>query len=154
VQRIGLYHLHWPDPEVPIAESVGALAELRQAGKIAHIGVSNVDLAQVVEAQRVTSIASVQNRFSYPRTTGRDVLDHCTGNGIAFLAYSPLRGVSAEPVATVARRHGVSSAQVALAWLLAQSPLLVPIVGASRPETARSSTVRVSLTADDLALLG
>ncbi|HEX5404182.1 MAG TPA: aldo/keto reductase [Pseudonocardiaceae bacterium] len=126
VGTIDLYHLHRPDPMVPIEESVGALAELRQAGKIGEIGVSNVDLIQLCAAERVAPITSAQNRFSLFDQAGRDVLDHCTADGIAFLAYSPLRGVPSPALARVlgatAEAHQVTTAHIALAWLLASPP--------------------------------
>lgn len=145
IEQIDLYFLHWPDPEVPIEESVGALDDLRREGKIAHIGVSNVGIDQLAAARRTAPIAAVQNHYSLFDVSGQPVLDQCTEAGIAFLAYSPLRGLAqAEPALArtlrrIAAEHGVHPALVALAWLLAQSPTLVPVVGATRPETARDT---------------
>jgi aryl-alcohol dehydrogenase-like predicted oxidoreductase len=161
VEQLGLYQLHWPDPAVPIAESVGTLAQLQQEGKIARLGVSNVDLAQLAEAKRVATIVSVQNKFSLFHQAGRDVLDYCTEAGIAFLAYSPLRGLpSAEPavaeqLAALAEVHVASPARVALAWLLAQSPRLIPIAGATRRSTVvdAASAGGLTLGAGELASL-
>lgn len=145
VERIDLYFLHWPDPDVPIEESVGALDELRREGKIARIGVSNVGLAELDAARRAAPIAAVQNHFSLFDRFGAEVLDRCTSTGIAYLAYSPLRGLAQAPpalalrLAGIADAHGVHAARVALAWLLARSPALIPVVGATRPETVRDS---------------
>lgn len=147
VDRIDCYHLHWPDPRVPIEDSVGALAELREAGKIAEIGVSNVTVDQVRRAQRVAPIASVQDRLSLFDRSNMDVVEHCRRTGVTFLAYSPLGGagrVVPDGLATIAGRHGVSPQRVALAWLLAQH--VVPIVGATRPEHAVDAAAAASLT--------
>lgn len=151
VDRIDLYHLHHPDPQVPFAESVGALRDLRDAGKIARVGISNVDVGQLDEARAIVDIASVQNHFSLYDDSDRRALEHCTRHGIAYLAYSPLKGAKsgalAEPAADIGRRHGVSAAQVALAWNLRQSDRLVCIVGATR-----QSTILDSVRAPDLVL--
>ena len=146
VERIDVYHLHWPDPNVPIEDSVGALAELRAAGKIDQIGVSNVSLDEVQRAQGVTTIASVQNRLSVFDQQHRDLVEHCARTGTAFLAYSPLGGAGhaashppSTDLAAIARAHDATPAQVALAWLLAAAPNVVPVVGASRPAHARAA---------------
>lgn len=155
VEQIDLYFLHWPDPDVPVAESVGALAELRQAGKIAHIGVSNVDLPQLEEAEGAAEIAAVQNPFSLFRPGRTEVLEHCERNGQAFLAYSPLQGrASAGPRLTelldeLATAYGAEPPQIALAWLLAKSPCLVAVSGAARPTTVRSSAAAAALALSD-----
>jgi aryl-alcohol dehydrogenase-like predicted oxidoreductase len=148
VERIDLYHLHWPDPEVPIEESVGALVELRRAGKIDNIGLSNVDLPQLRRAQRVAEIAAVQNRLSVLDQRHRAVADHCHRAGIPFLAYSPLGGSSHRSpplLAAIARDHDASPEQIALAWLLALHPNVIPIVGASRPDHATQAAAAVDL---------
>ncbi|ETA71154.1 putative oxidoreductase, aryl-alcohol dehydrogenase like protein [Actinospica robiniae DSM 44927] len=161
IEQIDLYFLHWPDPEVPIEESVGALDDLRREGKIAHIGVSNIGLDELAAARRTATIEAVQNHYSLFDVSGQPVLDQCAEAGIAFLAYSPLRGLAqAEPVLSgslgrVAGVHGVHAALVALAWLLARSPALIPVVGATRPETARDAAAasQLNLSADELAEL-
>jgi aryl-alcohol dehydrogenase-like predicted oxidoreductase len=148
VERIDLYHLHWPDPAVPIEESVGALAQLRQAGKIDNIGISNVDLQQLCRAARVTTIASVQNRLSVLDQRHHAVADHCHRTGVAFLAYSPLGGSSHRsplPLVDIARDHGVAPEQVALAWLLASHPNVIPVVGASSPRHAAQAAAAIDL---------
>lgn len=159
VQRIGLYQLHHPDPTVPFADSVGTLHDLRAEGKIALIGISNVDVAQIDEARAITDIAAVQNHFSLYDDSDRATLDHCTGIGIAYLAYSPLKGAKSESISNVAgklaRRYGVSVAQVVLSWNVRQSDRLVCIVGATRPSTIADSvrTPGLDLTDDDVAIL-
>jgi aryl-alcohol dehydrogenase-like predicted oxidoreductase len=152
VERIDLYHLHWPDPAVAIGESVATLEELRREGKIGRIGVSNVSLPQLLEAEREAEINAVQNRFSLFDPGDREVLEHCAPQGIAYLAYSPLRGLSSAPsglrgrLSAVAEAHHASVAQVALAWLLAQSTRLIPIVGGTRPATVRDAAAATALS--------
>ncbi|MBR7831768.1 aldo/keto reductase [Actinospica durhamensis] len=161
VERIDLYFLHWPDPEVPIEESVGALDDLRREGKIAHIGVSNVGPGALAAARRTAPIDAVQNRFSLFDQSEQPVLDLCAADGIAFLAYSPLRGLTqsrpelAACLARIARSHGVHPALIALAWLRARSPVIIPVVGATRPETAREAAAAdgVHIDASQLAEL-
>lgn len=159
VQRIGLYHLHHPDPKVPFADSVGALRDLRAEGKIALIGISNVDIDQIDEARAITDIASVQNHFSLYDDSDRATLDHCTGLDIAYLAYSPLKGAKSERISTIvggiARRRGVSAAQVVLSWNLRQSDRLVCIVGSTRASTIEDSlgAPELDLTDEDIATL-
>ncbi|WP_404786921.1 aldo/keto reductase [Altericista sp. CCNU0014] len=137
--RIDLYQLHRPDPQVPFADSVGALAELQREGKIRHIGLSNVTLAQLEEARQIVAIASVQNRFSINDRTGEDILDYCTQHNIAFIPWGPL---GANPLkqgtplaktegilADIAMQHHVKPNQIALAWLLHRAPNIVLIPG-------------------------
>ncbi len=138
VERIDLYQLHRPDPKVPFAESVGMLATLQQEGKIRHVGLSNVTVEQIKDAQKIVPIASVQNRFSIAERTGEDVLNYCTKHDIAFIPYGPLGAhplkqgtplANAEgTLAEIAQKHGVKPNQVALAWLLHYAPniLLIP----------------------------
>lgn len=163
VEVIDLYQFHRPDPDVPFAESVGALAELRDEGKIRLAGLSNVTIAQIDDALAIVPIASVQNQFSPAFLSSAGELEYCQKQGIAFLAWSPLGGMSAagrigeqySAFAVVAERHGVSPQQVALAWELAQGDVVIPIPGSSRPETIRDSVAAADfrLGEDDLALL-
>jgi aryl-alcohol dehydrogenase-like predicted oxidoreductase len=157
---IGLYQFHEPDPAVPFEESIGALADLRAAGKIRQIGISNTGVDLIRRALAVTPLASVQNRLGPGHPYGRAELDLCQQEGLAFMAYSPLGGLAADgPVgarfAAVARAHGVSPQQVALAWELSLSPAVIPIPGASRPETILDSVRAATLTLSpsDLATL-
>jgi aryl-alcohol dehydrogenase-like predicted oxidoreductase len=158
LERIDLYQLHAPDPAVPFAESVGALAELQRAGKIRHIGISNVTVAQLELARRIAPIVSVQNEYNLRKRDSDEVLAACTKLGIGFLPWFPLggnRGVRAGKVRRVAERHGVSSAQVALAWLLGRSPMVVPIPGTQSIGHLEDNlrAAKLTLTADDLAEL-
>jgi aryl-alcohol dehydrogenase-like predicted oxidoreductase len=163
-ERIWLYQHHAPDPEVPFADSIGALAELRAAGKITHVGLSNVTRAELDEARAIVPIASVQNRCNVldRRSFEGGVVSRCEELGIAFLPYSPVGGgrgkvkLAAHPgIVAVAGRRGATPYEVALAWLLQASPAMFPIPGASRPESARSSAraAELVLGPDDLATL-
>jgi aryl-alcohol dehydrogenase-like predicted oxidoreductase len=152
---IGLYQFHRPDPDVPYAESVGALADLLDEGVIEMAGISNADPAQIREAQEVLGgrLVSVQNHFSPAFRSSTPELELCAELGIAFLPWSPLGGISKagdlgsrhDAFADVARAHDVSPQQVALAWELALAPVVVPIPGASRPESIRDSVRAVDL---------
>jgi aryl-alcohol dehydrogenase-like predicted oxidoreductase len=165
VEAIGLYQHHRPDPTVPYAETIGALADLLDDGKIRMAGISNADPRQIREAQQVLGgrLVSVQNQFSPAFRSSRPELELCADMGIAFLPWSPLGGIGTADdlgsrhaaVAEVAAERGVSPQRVTLAWMLALSPVVVPIPGASRPETARDSAAAadLELTADEVARL-
>ena len=132
LERIDLYQVHAPDPNVPFAESVGVLADLQRSGKIRHIGVSNVTVAQLEEARAITPIASVQNAYNLRDRTSEDVLAACERLGVAFLPWFPLggkRGLKALKIMQVASRRGLSHASLSVAWLLAKSPVMLPIPG-------------------------
>ena len=135
LERIDLYQLHAPDPRVPLEDSVGALADLRAEGKIRHVGLSNVGVDELQRARRLVPIVSVQNRYSHSDRSHEDVLAECEREGIAFLPYRPLASGSSASgggaLDQVAARHDATPAQVALAWLLARSPVTVPIPGTS-----------------------
>jgi aryl-alcohol dehydrogenase-like predicted oxidoreductase len=176
VECISLYQLHMPDPEVPFAETVGAFSELKAAGKIRQVGLSNVTLQQFEEARQIVEIASVQNHlspwsgqaiFNPGRIEGAspegDVLAACEAAQVAFLAYAPFTGpfgsdgeslprASCPGLDAVADEREVSRHQIILAWLLAQSPSVIPIVGASRPASIRdaAAAVDLELTSDEL----
>ncbi|WP_406173545.1 aldo/keto reductase [Streptomyces sp. NBC_00996] len=156
VEAIGLYQLHKPDPAVPFEDSVGALRELLDEGKIRLAGISNTATDQIHQAHAILGdrLASVQNQYSPAVRHSEPELRLCAALGIAFLPWSPLGGISRSSLDgpskvasddtfgafhTVAREHGVSPQQVCLAWLLATSPHVIPIPGASRPETIRDS---------------
>ncbi len=135
VEQIDVYQLHAVDPQVPVEESVGALAELQQQGKIRHIGVSNVDARQLAAARELVTVVSVQNRYSLADRHSEGVLDACERSGIAFLPWFPLAlGELARAkgrLAQIARARGATAAQVALAWLLRRSAVMTPIPGTS-----------------------
>lgn len=135
VEQIDLYQFHRPDQKVPFEESVGALVELKDEGKIRHIGLSNVTTEQVEQAQKLTRIVSVQNRYSVYERSSEPVLEFCSLEQIAFLPWRPVEGgalAAAGVVAEIARRHRATPAQVALAWLLEHSPVMLPIPGTSK----------------------
>lgn len=164
VDRIDLYQLHAPDPKVPFADSVGALAELQDAGKILWIGLSNVTVDEIEAARSMVEIVTVQNRLSpfFREALETGVVDHCARHGIGFLAYSPVGGgrlnrkLPGHPaLAPIGQRHGVSPHAAVLAWVLAQGPTVIPIPGARTVEHARDSctAVEVSLEASELATI-
>jgi aryl-alcohol dehydrogenase-like predicted oxidoreductase len=162
VDAIGLYQHHRPDPRVPYADSIGAIRDLLDAGKIRMAGISNANPEQIRQAQEILGgrLVSVQNQFSPAFRSSEPELELCTELGIAFLPWSPLGGIGAAgslggAFAEVAERYGVSPQRVCLAWHLAKSPVSIPIPGASRPETITDSAAAdtLELTADDLAEL-
>jgi len=129
---IDVYQLHSPDPAVPYAESVGALAEMQRAGKIRHVGISNVSVEQLAQARAILPVVSVQNRYNYEDRSSEAVLDACAKAGIAFLPWAPVGGSSpfgAQTLARLARDHSATPLQIALAWLLKRSPVVLPIPG-------------------------
>jgi pyridoxine 4-dehydrogenase len=149
VERIDLYQLHSVDPSVPLEESVGALAGLREEGKIRHVGLSNVDARQLARAGEVVPIVSVQNRYNLADRHSEGVLEACEREGIAFLPWFPLafgeltRG--AGRLTDVAFAHGLSRAQVAIAWLLQRSPVMLPIPGTSSLEHLEENVASASV---------
>jgi len=159
LERIELFLLHRVDPHVPLADQVGALAELRDEGKIGHIGLSEVTVDQVVEAGRVAPIASVQNLYNWTARGHQGVLDHCTENGIAFMPWLPVaggdHGTGDGPLASIGAGIGATPTQVALAWLLHRSPVVVPIPGTrSLDHLAENvAAAAIELTAAQLARL-
>ena len=150
LDRIHLYQLHRPDPNVPLEESVGTLAALRDEGKIAHVGLSNVTVDELRRAQDIVPIVSVQNRYNIVERADENVLQACESNGLAFIPWLPLntRKVGKTSVITdVAKSHDATPAQVALAWLLAHSPAMLPI-----PGTSSVSHLTENVAAADLRL--
>ncbi len=159
VESIGLYQFHRPDPSVPYAESVGALKHLLDEGVIAMAGISNADPDQIQAANEILGgrLASVQNQFSPAFRSSLAELELCAELGIAFLPWSPLGGIgkagalgsSHTAFQEVADAHGVSPQQVCLAWELALAPIVIPIPGASRPESIEDSVQAATLTLTD-----
>jgi pyridoxine 4-dehydrogenase len=132
LEQIPLYQFHRPDRKVPFSDSVGMLTELKNEGKIRHIGISNVTESQLDEAMQLTPIVSVQNRYSPVDRSSEEMLNRCESETIAFLPWAPIEGGSIhreKAVARVAKTHGATPHQVALAWLLARSPVMLPIPG-------------------------
>jgi aryl-alcohol dehydrogenase-like predicted oxidoreductase len=158
VEAIDLYQLHAPDDQVPLADSVGALADLAHAGKIRRVGLSNVSIAEIEQARGIVEIVSVQNRCNPMDTAAFEsgVVRHCAEQGIAFLPHSPVGGhrgharVPDDPtLGRVAERHGATPYQVCLALLRSLTEVMIPIPGASRVESARSSAAAADLVLSD-----
>ncbi|HET6953631.1 MAG TPA: aldo/keto reductase [Acidimicrobiales bacterium] len=159
VEQVALYQFHRPDPAVPLEDSVGALVALRDEGKIAHIGLSNVTVAELERAQALTPIASVQNRYNPDDRSSEALVDAAERHGIAFIPWAPVGGRPpgrGTALAAVGQRHGASPAQVALAWLLARSPQMLPIPGTSSVAHLEENVAAAALAldGDDLARLG
>ncbi len=163
VEVIGLYQFHRPDPRIPTGDAVATLVELQREGKIRLIGVSNFNPEQIDEAARIADLAAVQNQFSPAFRSSLPELELCAERGIAFLPWSPLGGIGSAselgsrhaPFAEIAAARGVSPQQVALAWELALAPVVIPIPGASRPETILDSlaALELELTEEELGRL-
>jgi pyridoxine 4-dehydrogenase len=159
VDRIDLIQLHRIDPEVPLADQLGAFAELKEEGKVRHIGVSEVSVDELKAAREVTEIVSVQNLYNLTNRQSQDVLDYATAEGIAFIPWFPIAtGDLAKPdspVAAVAKELGATPSQVALAWLLQKSPVILPIPGTKSVEhlTENLGAAQLTLSADDMAKL-
>ncbi|MET8154957.1 aldo/keto reductase [Sphaerisporangium sp. NPDC005289] len=155
VEAIGLYQFHRPDPRVPYADSVGAVRDLLDAGKIRMAGISNADPGQIRQANEILGgrLVSVQNQFSPAFRSSDPELELCAEMDIAFLPWSPLGGIARagelgsrfDVFAEIGREHGASAQQVCLAWMLAKAPVVIPIPGSSRPETIRDSAAAVDL---------
>jgi aryl-alcohol dehydrogenase-like predicted oxidoreductase len=159
VDRIDLIQLHRIDPEVPLADQLGAFVELEEEGKVRHIGVSEVSVEELKAAQAITPIASVQNLYNLTNRKSQDVLDYATEQGIAFIPWFPIAtGDLAKPdspVAAVAKELDATPSQVALAWLLQKSPVILPIPGTKSVEhlTENMGAAQLTLSADDMAKL-
>jgi aryl-alcohol dehydrogenase-like predicted oxidoreductase len=169
VEAIGLYQFHRPDPKVPYAESVGSLRELRDAGKVRLMGISNANVEQIRLSVQILGgvgadgLSSVQNEFSPAFRSSEDELELCNELGVTFLPWSPLGGIGQAAklgaryaaFAEIGAAHDVSAQRVCLAWMLAKAPVVVPIPGSSRPETIQDSALapELKLTADELARL-
>ena len=160
LDRIDLYQLHAIDPNVPLAESLGALKELQDQGKVRHIGVSNFNARQLEEARGLVDVVSVQNRYSVSDRGSQDVLDACEANHIAFLPYFPLAaGRLTRPggaLDAIAKAHDATTGQVALAWLLQSSPNAIPIPGTSSGEHLEENFAAASLelSSEEMETLG
>jgi aryl-alcohol dehydrogenase-like predicted oxidoreductase len=153
VERIDLFQLHRVDPKVPAEEQFETLAELRREGKVRHVGLSEVGVDEIEAARRVVPIVSVQNRYNLEDRSWEGVLDHCGREGIAFIPWFPLAaGPLAKgegPVARAATRLGATPAQVALAWLLRRSPVILPIPGTSSVRHLEENVAGAGLALDD-----
>jgi pyridoxine 4-dehydrogenase len=150
LDQIALYQLHRPDPAVPFEDSVGALAALRDEGKIANVGLSNVDVDELARAQAIVPVVSVQNRYNLADRAADDVLVACEAAGVVFIPWFPLAtgalARAGSPLDAAASSHRVAPAAVALAWLLARSPVMVPIPGTSSAAHLEENVAAAGLT--------
>lgn len=152
VERIDLYQLHRIDPTVPVEESLGELTRLQQEGKVRHIGLSQVSVAELEQAREAAEIVSVQNLYNLADRTSEGVLNYCEAENLAFIPWFPIAtGTLAEPsgpLATISKSHGATPSQLALAWLLRRSPVILPIPGTSSvahiEENVAAASVRLS----------
>ena len=151
LERIELYQLHTPDPLVPFEDSVGTLAQLRSEGKIRLIGLSNVTQEHVERARRIVPIVSVQNRYSFADREWDYVVDYCDRNGIAFIPWFPLGAgrVAGQILDQIARAHQATPHQIAIAWLLKRSPIMLPIPGTSSVKHLEENVAAASLQLSD-----
>ena len=149
LEQIPLYQFHRPDPAVPLAESIGAIAEMKNEGKIRHVGISNVSESQLREAQRIVPIVSIQNRYNASDRRSESLIDLCEQEQLVFLPWAPVQEADKNPaVAAAAERHGVTQHQVVLAWLLAASPQILPIPGTGSPRHAEENIAAASVELD------
>jgi aryl-alcohol dehydrogenase-like predicted oxidoreductase len=153
-ERIALYYLHRPHPEIPIEDSVGVIKEFVDANRIEHVGLSEVSAKQIDRARQVVPIAAVQNEFNLAERKWDDVIDHCADAGIVFVPFYPLNGDS-EAVDDIAERHDATPNQVKLAWLLARSSNVAPIPGTLSLDHLKENieALELELTAEDLEAL-
>ena len=153
LERVDLFQLHRIDPDYPVADQVGELKQLQDEGKIRHIGLSEVTVDQLVEAQKTAEIVSVQNHFNLANRDAEKLLDHCTEHGIGFIPWFPLATgeLSAHdgPLAAAAQQHDATPAQLALAWLLRRSPVMLPIPGTSSVDHLETNTAAASIELTD-----
>jgi pyridoxine 4-dehydrogenase len=156
LDQIPLYQLHRPDPRVALADSLGTLVQLKDEGKIRHIGVSNVSEAQLRAAQQLTPVVSVQNRYNAADRKSEELVNSCELEQIAFLPWAPIQQADGNPaVAEAARRHDASPQQIVLAWLLARSPQMLPIPGTGSPQHAEANVAAaaIELSPDEVAAI-
>jgi aryl-alcohol dehydrogenase-like predicted oxidoreductase len=155
LEQIPLYQLHRIDPKVPLEESVGALVQLKDQGKIRHIGLSNVDEEQLRRAQRLTAVVSIQNRYNLTDRTSESLIDLCEQERLAFLPWAPIQDLDVPLVEEIARHHGATPRQVVLAWLMARSPAVLAIPGTGSVAHAGSNVAAaaVRLSGAEIATL-
>lgn len=154
LEQIAVYQLHRPDPNVPFKDSLSTLVGLQNEGKISHIGISNVSLAQLQQALEITPIVSVQNHYNFAhRRDSEEILKFCEQQGIVFIPYFPIGGnqggVVDEAVDEIARKHDVTARQIALAWLLVHSPVILPIPGTGSVEHLEENIAATNIKLDD-----
>jgi aryl-alcohol dehydrogenase-like predicted oxidoreductase len=149
LEQIPLYQLHRVDPKVPIEESVGALAELKDQGKIRHVGLSNVNEEQLRKAEQIVPIVSIQNRYNVTDRTSETIVDLCEQEELTFLPWAPIQQADdVKAVTDAARNHGFTPRQIVLAWLLARSPQILPIPGSGSPEHVQDNIAAATIKLD------
>ena len=146
---IGLYYLHRVDPETPLEESLAAITEYRDGGKIRHVGLSEVGIEQIERAREVVEITAVQNHYNLGERRHEDVVDHCAREGIVFVPFFPLRAGGGRALDEVARRHRATPTQITLAWLLQRSPAMLPIPGSLSLEHVKENLSALELELSD-----
>jgi pyridoxine 4-dehydrogenase len=146
---IDVYYLHKVDPETPLEESLRVIKDSQDAGRIRHIGVSNVSVEQIERASQVVPIAAVQNHYNLSERTHDDVVDYCADNGIVFVPYFPLRADGGAAAAELARRHDATRAQIALAWVLRRAPVTLPIPGTLSTEHLKENLAAAEIELSD-----
>jgi pyridoxine 4-dehydrogenase len=152
---IELYYLHRVDPETPLEMSLATIAEHRDRGTIRHVGLSEVGIEQIERARELLPIAAVQNHFNLSERKHEDVVDHCTREGIVFVPFYPLKGGAGPAAAEIAARHRATERQIALAWLLKRSPLMLPIPGTLSLDHVKENlaALEIELTDDEFDAL-
>jgi pyridoxine 4-dehydrogenase len=148
-ETIALYYLHRVDPETPLEDSLGAIKDYRDSGKVRQVGLSEAGIDQIERAREVVPIAAVQNNFSLAERKHDDVVDYCAAQGIVFVPFFPLRGVGSRQLSEIADRHGASPAQIALAWLLRRSPTTLPIPGTLSLEHLKENLAALEIELSD-----
>jgi pyridoxine 4-dehydrogenase len=153
---IDLYYLHRVYPDTPLEDSMAVIAEYLEAGSVRHVGISEVGVEQIERARRVVPIAAVQNRYNLADRGHDEVIDHCAEQGIVFVPYYPLHGLEAPQITRIAERHGATTSQIALAWLLRRSPAVLPIPGTlSRAHLEENlEALEIELADDEFTALG
>ncbi|HVC76364.1 MAG TPA: aldo/keto reductase [Candidatus Micrarchaeaceae archaeon] len=148
-ERIPLYYLHRVDPKTPIEESLAAIKVYRDRGSVRDVGISEVDIDQIERARRVVPIAAVQNRYNLSERKYDAVVDYCAAEGIVFVPFIPLRGEGGAALTEIARRHGMTSQQITLAWLLRRSPAMLPIPGTLSLDHLKQNLAALSIELTD-----
>ena len=156
LERLDLLQLHRIDPKVPVADQIGALVELQQAGKVRHIGLSEVKVEQIETVRRMATVVSVQNKYNLVDRGSENVLEHCTREGLGFIPWFPLAtgnlAQEGSPLKRAAERLNAAPAQVAIAWLLAKSPVMLPIAGTSKVGHLEENVAAAALELDDATM--
>lgn len=147
--RIDLYYLHKVHPQTPIEHSVSAIAKARERGQIGHVGLSNVTVDEIGRAREIVEISAVQNHYSLAEREHEDIVECCTAEGIVFVPYFPLRSTESRKLEEIAEAHGATPAQVALAWLLQRSPVVLPIPGTLSLEHAQENLGALEIELDE-----